>query len=1235
MDTFYKTLTETGNLDFEDTDFDDDIFDTMEKKYDNDNAQDIGASVEILGAYEPEPKSERTGISWVSDMRMALPKTAVHVKAISPNVVEPVLVTDVNSPSDFFVQLQANAHVLSMVKEELAKNTNTEHSNVVIGHENCELYSVFASNQQWCRCTIINAVEENGQKWLTVYSVDYGFVETVHRDRIRICPNRLKTIPPLAFKCALHDAKPKDQTEGWSDEAYRLFCSLKFAQSGTFYLYPVVARGEHVEVDVVWHDQYPMSIRSALFFFGYASSDGCYQNDDVEKEIMKSMTLPRASPLDKNRMYNDVILGHTVSPGEFYIRPVFHPSSAALYELMTHTLQTVYRDTEKRQLMFTPKIGMAVAAKRSVDNAWYRAEIVEVLQPGTVTVFYVDFGGKETLSWHQLRMLDSRLIEIPAQAFRARLKGLVPAHDGKQCNEWSPEANAALADMAAVDYSNAESLDVYVHAVNKDGVLSVTMVKSARDEAFNVNHKLGSMSCALLAECTDDEQDDDGLEQLDSIEYRPDLVRSPSPYDRRQSHCTAVQDWPPAEPLYKDLIEARVTHVDDRCVIYFHDAHSDAPRILRKLSADLDRLLADSVPEPMDYTWADGQMVLAKYHVDDSWCRATVLSGDQLTGDYTVRFVDYGNIEVCSHDDLRHVATYEALNTADSGGCRIQDVPKLCHEGYFRAVVPIAANIVWPASVCNFVRKELVEIPTKMTISGDIYTDRVYAIMDVRTAYAPKFFEYMISLKEANYRCGIDNNEDDSRFEDGGFDGDKLGSMDCELLAECTDDEQDDDELEQLDSFEYRPDLDRSPSPYDREQSHCTAVQDWLPAEPLYKDLIEARVTHVDDRCAIYFHDAQSDAPRILRKLSADLDRLLADSVPEPMDYTWADGQMVLAKYHADDSWYRATVLSADDLTGDYTVRFVDYGNIEVCSHDDLRHVATYEALNTAGDCGRIRDVPKLCHEGYFRAVVPIAANNVWPASVCNFVCKELVEMPTKMTISADIYTDQVYAIMDVRTAYAPKFFEYMISLKKANYRCGIDNNEDDSRFEDGGFDGDKLGFAQLDLSAAVSAEGVVTQILGPNKVSVVVNKIDGFDVASAIDDMNWLLQKKCPDLVRPRTVTPGTPVCVFYKYLWRRAVVVAVDPTIVVSLVDLDIATSVHNIEHVRSCPQEFLAIPACAIKCQLANVATRKDSDENNLATRALSRELCNCHLKKRIETKIKTTIQITIEKGTGEKW
>jgi hypothetical protein len=62
------------------------------------------------------------------------PAQSQAIKEIVKTEVEPVIVSHVNSPSDFFLQLVANKVVLDMVNDELDKHMKSEHGAVPVDH---------------------------------------------------------------------------------------------------------------------------------------------------------------------------------------------------------------------------------------------------------------------------------------------------------------------------------------------------------------------------------------------------------------------------------------------------------------------------------------------------------------------------------------------------------------------------------------------------------------------------------------------------------------------------------------------------------------------------------------------------------------------------------------------------------------------------------------------------------------------------------------------------------------------------------------------------------------------------------------------------------------------------------------------------------------------------------------------------------------------------------------------
>lgn len=97
-----------------------------------------------------------------------------------------------------------------------------------------------------------------------------------------------------------------------------------------------------------------------------------------------------------------------------------------------------------------------------------------------------------------------------------------------------------------------------------------------------------------------------------------------------------------------------------------------------------------------------------------------------------------------------------------------------------------------------------------------------------------------------------------------------------------------------------------------------TAILDWLPDEPHQKMLFNGIPTYVDDDCVIYIRDVCQN--KTLDKIKGLINRKYAKSEPEPNDIDWHIGEPCLAKYHLDNLFYRAIILSIDSNKINFTV---------------------------------------------------------------------------------------------------------------------------------------------------------------------------------------------------------------------------------------------------------------------------------------------------------------------------
>lgn len=67
-------------------------------------------------------------------------------------------------------------------------------------------------------------------------------------------------------------------------------------------------------------------------------------------------------------------------------------------------------------------LGIYVAARHSGDKKWYRAEVIAIPSVKMVTIFYIDFGISEILSWKHIKVLFSRFYKLPPQVNKNNMK---------------------------------------------------------------------------------------------------------------------------------------------------------------------------------------------------------------------------------------------------------------------------------------------------------------------------------------------------------------------------------------------------------------------------------------------------------------------------------------------------------------------------------------------------------------------------------------------------------------------------------------------------------------------------------------------------------------------------------------------------------------------------------------------------------------------------------------------
>ena len=241
---------------------------------------------------------------------------------------------------------------------------------------------------------------------MEVHFVDYGNYEILPLARVKKLQAQFLKLPPQAVKCALAKIGPTHK-DLLSDEVMTRFEELtldkelvmmadKFNEvSGTFAVV-LLDTTEGKNLDIASDLQTimgPTTMREKV-------------------QIMKAQIQPGTT--------ERVFVSSATTPAKFFCQLL--KTAASLDELMNGMFEYYESLSPQREQLSEPSVGEFCAAKFSLDDGWYRANVLEV-KDNSVSVFYIDYGNSETLSLSRLKVLNSRFQSLPSQAIECSLSG--------------------------------------------------------------------------------------------------------------------------------------------------------------------------------------------------------------------------------------------------------------------------------------------------------------------------------------------------------------------------------------------------------------------------------------------------------------------------------------------------------------------------------------------------------------------------------------------------------------------------------------------------------------------------------------------------------------------------------------------------------------------------------------------------------------------------------------------
>ncbi|KNC21229.1 Maternal protein tudor [Lucilia cuprina] len=265
------------------------------------------------------------------------------------------------SPSQFYIQLKSNSAKMEMVKKALlnlpAVNENQEKLQQTEVGRVCCAYS--AEDDCYYRGRIEGVLA--GEKGYEIFLLDYG--NTIITQQIHELPEELRSIPAIALKCRLNSI-PNGVSDSILEERFAALLETHF---GEIY---------EIEQDDVDEETRVHTVKLQVNYKDLA--------EELEKAVESNTAVEEVfSPLPT--LYDCSII-HVNSPTSFYVQLTKDVSQ------LEH-ITDVLLDAETEFPVFTDlQVGAICAAQFPEDLAYYRAEIVALLEDNKCEVHYIDFG---------------------------------------------------------------------------------------------------------------------------------------------------------------------------------------------------------------------------------------------------------------------------------------------------------------------------------------------------------------------------------------------------------------------------------------------------------------------------------------------------------------------------------------------------------------------------------------------------------------------------------------------------------------------------------------------------------------------------------------------------------------------------------------------------------------------------------------------------------------------------
>ncbi|XP_053440200.1 tudor domain-containing protein 1 [Nycticebus coucang] len=793
----------------------------------------------------------------LSDLRSLQLKKSMEIKGT---------VTEFKHPSDFYVQLYSS-EVLEYMKQlsaslkETYANMMREDDYIPVKGEIC--VAKYTVDQTWNR-VIVRDVDMLQKKAHVLY-IDYGNEEIIPVNRIYQLSRNIDLFPPCAIKCFAANVIPAEGN--WSNDCIKTVKSLLMEQYCSVKILDILREEVVTFAVAVMLPSSGKLLDSVLLEMGYGlkpkgqnpkqqSADHSDPEDvgkmSAENKIVvdRSDLIPKVLSLNVGDEFCGVV-AHIQTPEDFFCQQL--QSGHKLAELQASLSE--YCGQVSPRSDFYPTIGDICCAQFSEDDQWYRASVLAYASEESVLVGYVDYGNFEILSLTRLCPIIPKLLELPMQAIKCVLAGVKPS-----LGIWTPEAVCLMKKIV-------QNKMITVKVVEKlENSSLVELVDVSETPHISVSNVLIDAGFALG--------------EKGRVTDKPSDVKEASVPLGVEGKVNPLE-WMCVKLAVDQTVDVVVCMIHSPADFYCHVLKDNT---LQKLS-DLNKSLAEHCQKKLSsgFKAEIGQPCCAFFAGDGNWYRALVKE-ILPNGHVKVHFVDYGNVEEVTTDELQVIPS-EFLKLPFQGvQCWLVDIqPGNKHwtkEAIARfqmcvAGIKLQARVVEVTE--NGVGIELTDLSTSYPrIISDVLID-----------------EHLV-LKACSPHKDLPNNRLVNKYD---LQIDVPGLQDIR------------------------------------------SAEQWRTIELSVNKTVQANILEI--MSPNLFYALPNEMPENQEKLCLLTAELLehCNAQKSRTSYTPRIGDACCAQYTSDDFWYRAVVLETSDT--EVKVLYADYGNMETLPLSRVQPIAS------------------------------------------------------------------------------------------------------------------------------------------------------------------------------------------------------------------------------------------------------------------------------------------------------